>query len=116
MLDMISVSHAAMITIAIHLPTPLPPVALVGVVRRTGGLWSGLHTLRVRVDRVLRGTADGISRRSVQVVVSPGTDVSRLWRGQTVLLSGVPSGNRLFTMGSPIEDYASSLEREIVAC
>lgn len=113
---MISVSHAAMITIACHLLTPLPTVVLVGVVRRTGGLWSGLNTLRVRVDRVLRGTADGMSHRSVQVVVSPGTDTSRLWRGQTVVLSGVPSGNRLFTMGSPIEDHTSSLERDIVTC
>lgn len=115
MLDYDSVSHAAMITIVFHLLIPLPTVVLVGVVRRTG-LLSGLHTLRVRVDRVLRGAADGISQRSVQVVVSPGTDVSRLWRGQTVVLSGVPSGNRLFTMGSPIEDYTSSLERDIVAC
>lgn len=96
----------------------LPPVVLVGVVRRTGRTSSGLRTIRLRVDKVLRGDANGITHRSsVEIRVFTGTsDLSRLHRGQKVILSGVSRGKIVYMFESPVEDYSSSLEKAIVDC
>lgn len=96
----------------------LPTVVLVGIVRRTGTTSSGLRTIRLRVDKVLRGDADGISHHSsVEVRIFTGTnDISRLHRGQKVILSGVSRGKIVYMFNSPVEDYSSSLEKAIVDC
>lgn len=91
-------------------------VVLVGVMRRTGKTKSGLRTIRLRVNRILRGDANGISRRSVEVHIFSGTVPSRLRRGQSVILSGVPRGEIVYMFDTPIEDYSSSLEQAIIDC
>ena len=102
-----------MITIA---RPSLSPVVLSGSVRRTGRVESGLPTFRLRVDKVLRGDASGLTHRSVKVHVFAGADTSRLWRGQSVILAGIVYGDSVFILDSPIKDYSSSLEKTILDC
>lgn len=90
---------------------------LVGDVRRTGRTESGLQTIRLRVDRVLRGDTRGIMRHTVEVRIFSGADTSRLTRGQKVILSGVPHKGRIVYMfNTPLMDYSWTLEKAIVDC
>jgi hypothetical protein len=91
-------------------------VVLSGNVRRTGKTESGLPTFRLRVDRVLRGDATGITRRSVDVHIFSGATTSQLWRGQKVILSGIVYDGSVFIVDSPIESYTSSLEKTTLDC
>ena len=84
--------------------------------RRTGKTESGLPTFRLRVDRVLRGDATGITRRSVDVHIFSGATTSQLWRGQKVILSGIVYDGSVFIVDSPIESYTSSLEKTTLDC
>lgn len=97
---------------------PLCPhtVVLVGVVRRTGRTQSGLQTIRLRVDRVLRGDARGITR-TVEVHILSGANTSQLYRGQKIILSALPhKGRILYMWNTPIETYSETLTNEIVDC
>ena len=95
-----------------------PSVVLVGVVRRIGRTKSGLQSIRLKVDRVLRGDADAIAKHhTMEVRIFSGADTERLRRGQSIVLSGVvPKGRIMYMFNTPIEDYSRTLENAIADC
>ena len=97
-----------------------PSVVLVARMSRThrpeGSILS-IQTIRVKVIRVLRGETSGMPLRSLEVVVSPGVDISRFTPRQKLVLSGVPNEDKLFTLGeASITEHSLSLERAILEC
>ena len=86
-----------------------------GVVTRLDTESSDLRTFRLRVKKVIRGPNSSTVEHRLLVVTTQGTDTSRLRRGQTVLVAGVPSRDTLFTSGDPVE-YSRSAENAVLSC
>ena len=111
-----------MITVDTHtlsLSLPPPAAVLAGTVRRTGRTQSGLQSIRLKVDKVLRGgDTHGIGTGSkVDIRIFSGDDATRLRRGQKVVVAGVPmEGGIVYMFDTPIQTHSPELEAAILDC
>ena len=86
--------------------------------RRIGRTKSDLQSIRLKVDKVLRGDSHGITHRhKIDVRIFSGADTESLRRGQRIIVSGVALNKDIvYIIDTPIVNHSLELENKIVAC
>ena len=77
-----------------------------------------MTSIRLKVDRVLRGDSSGgiTEGHKIEVRIFSNHDTRQLVRGQKFIFSGVQVERVLYVLDTPVEQYSAEAEREMASC